>query len=75
MRIPKAKLRLLVSNIEQQTAWIAACLRHRRAEYRKAKDMGIDPDALADFIRERAAGKETTTRRRRQVSQLRRAMR
>jgi uncharacterized protein (UPF0335 family) len=48
---------------------------NRRAEYRHLKQIGVDPGALHDLIRERRDGKETAGRRRRALSGLRRIVR
>lgn len=68
-------LRKIVRRIEFQTREIARMLRERRAEYRHAKTLGFDPDALRELIRERREGRGKTTKRRRQVARLRRIVR
>jgi hypothetical protein len=76
MKGPRAEIiRRIVRRIEARTREIARGLRERRAEYRHARDLGIDHDALAALVRERRAGKAKTVLHRRKLAQLRRIMR
>ena len=71
----RTELRFIVRHIEAHTRLIAEHLRHRRREFRKAKDLGIEPEVMAALIRERRAGKDKTAMHRRKLAQLRRIVR
>lgn len=68
-------IRRIVHRIEASTREIARHLRERRAEFRHAKNHGVDAETLAALIRERRAGKDKTANQRRKLAQLRRIMR